>query len=452
MNTHLRGHRHIYAAMLTVSVLLMQHAPVAAQSSFEMLPPLGDGRQGIGDYSQPRNTGTANDAMNPAANSANTAGAFFELRPHCESADFYTAFNKPPREGITPVAESTCPSYDVKDPLTLQTAELREGDSLDMDLIIRNPGSVPLERFRAWIAYDPTVMEGELIEISKAFPTPTPGENDFSVSDGMIKLSGTADVPQSASMLIVARIRLHMLPTTQSGIPMTFYDATGTPDSRTAIMGTGGTNVATTAPGSVMVRISPSAPAPAASSVPMSAMSASSASSALTQASVSSTGTQPPSSGIFDMLQVQQLKVTTEGSSVFLAWNKLPSAELVGYNLYYGTISGQYLQKRSVDKNSTNITIRALPEGVTYYFAVRGVDANNRETDFSQEVGISVGNPATSTAPLSASTINRAPNTPRTGGTVSGETGMTSTLILFVLLSAAIGTGLAFRRQLSAKV
>ncbi len=152
--------------------------------------------------------------------------------------------------------------------------------------------------------------------------------------------------------------------------------------------------------------------------------------------------TRPPSSG----------RVTTEGSSVFLAWDKLPSADLVGYNLYYGTVSGQYLQKRSIDKNTTSMTIRALPEGVTYYFAIRGVDKDNRETDFSQEVGISVGNPATSTSPLSASAIERAPNTPRTGGNVSGETGLASTAVLFLVLSAVIGTGLAFRRQLSAKV
>ncbi|UPA23115.1 fibronectin type III domain-containing protein [Candidatus Peribacteria bacterium] len=457
MNTHTTCRRRARTLLVAASVVLSMQTQAFAQS-FEMLPPLGDGREYAAG---PSTNNTANNgAMNGAATDAAAQGTMFELRPHCDSAEYRTAFAVAPKEGVAPVPDSSCASYEVKDPLTRQTSELREGDALDMDLIIKNPTSKPIQRFRAWIAYDPTVMEGELIEVANAFPTPTPGENDFSTTDGMIKVSGAATTPQNGQSIIVARIRLHMLPGTQTAVPMTFYDATGTVGSHTAIItmdGSTETNSATATPGSLLVKVLPSATGGTASSTPV-AGSVSSSTESLASSSVSSAGDNASSapsgstSGVFEMLQVQQLKVTTEGSSVFLAWNKLPSADLVGYNVYYGTISGQYLQKRSVDKNSTNITIRALPEGVTYYFAVRGVSKDNRETDFSQEVGISVGNPATSTSPLSASAINRAPNTPRTGGNVSGETGPASTVMLFVLLSAVIGTGLAFRRQLSAKV
>lgn len=401
-----------------------------------------------------------------AASSSASVGATFILRPHCDSTDFRAAFAVT-NTVTAAVSDSACPDFAVKDPQTRQTQSLKEGDPLDMDLILVNPSAQPITRFRAWIAYDPTVIEGELLDVATAFPTPTPGEKDFSVSDGMIKVSGSADTPQTGTHLIVAHIRLHALPTTQTSVPMTFYDVTGTVSSHTAIIiknGTTETNIASDVPGTLLVQMTPS---PTTSVTVSSSMTASGAvssasSSALTASSAQSVAAstaassiplaQPaPTPSVFNLLQVQHLKLTTEGSSVFLAWDTLPSADLVGYNLYYGTISGKYLQKRSVDKNSTTMTIRALPEGVTYYFAVRGVNAQNTETDFSQEVGISVGNPKTSTAPLSASALTQAPQTPQTSGTVSGTTGPSSSLLLFLLVSAVAGTALAFRRQLSAK-
>lgn len=442
---------------LVASVAYSLQAPVLAQTTdFVMLPPLGvENKFGSDSFGTNGASGNGDMPVNAAGDTMGS-NSIFELRPHCDSVDYRAAFSLPPKEGIMPVMDSECPQYDVKDPQTRQTATLKEGDALDWDLVIHNPTNQPVQRFRAWIAYDPTVLEGELIEIAKAFPTPTPGETDFSQADGMIKVSASADTPQTGAKMIVARIRLHTLSTAQSSVPVTFYDATGRADSHTAIFvrnGTQDTNIATAVPGSVVVRVTPSSGSAQSTSASASA-TVTTSSTATSTAVPSSAAASAPSNnaGIFALLQVQNLRVTTEGGSVFLAWNKLPSADLAGYNLYYGTISGQYVQKRGIDKNATSMTIRALPEGVTYYFAIRGVDADNRETDFSQEVGISVGNPATSTAPLSASAIERAPSTPRTGGNVSGETGMASTVALFLFLSAAIGTGLAFRRQLSAKV
>lgn len=83
--------------------------------------------------------------------------------------------------------------------------------------------------------------------------------------------------------------------------------------------------------------------------------------------------------------------------------------------------------------------------GTTYYFAVRGVNGRDQETEFSQEVGISVGNPRTSTAPLTANSIPS--GTPGTNGTVAGETGLSSIILAFLLVSAITGTFLAYRRQ-----
>lgn len=139
--------------------------------------------------------------------------------------------------------------------------------------------------------------------------------------------------------------------------------------------------------------------------------------------------------------------MTTEGSSVFLAWDALPSTELVGYNIYYGTTTGKYIQRRGVEKDATSLTLRALPVGTTYYFAIRAVNDKNQETEFSQEVGVSVGNPSTSTAPLTANSLPT--RTPSTNGSVAGETGVSTMLLPLLLISAVIGTFVAFRRQQS---
>lgn len=368
----------------------------------------------------------------------------FELRPHCESMEADAAFGTNIVPGTQPISDSQCTSYDVQDPQTKKTPVLKEGDPLDMDLIIHNPAGKPVERFRAWIAFDPSVVEGEKIDISKFFPTPMPGETDFSTADGYIKVSGSADTAQTAATIIVAHIRMHVLKSSLSSSPVTFYDASGSATSHTGVFvknGSDETNICSTTLGTLSIQLT--------GTTPPTGGAMSTASSMQTTTS-GATMSAPAQNTAFSLLQVQNLKLTTDGSSVFLAWDKLPSSELVGYNLYYGTISGKYIQKRSVDKNTTNITIRALPTGTTYYFAIRGVNAQYQETDFSQEAGISVGDPATSTAPLTASVKDMSPSTPKTGGTISGDTGSPSTILLFAALCAVIGTSLAFRRQLSA--
>lgn len=380
----------------------------------------------------------------------------FELRPHCDSVAFRASF-----EGVssasssassTAIEDAACPKFTVKDPTTVQTDTMKEGDILDIDLVLQNPTAKSLTRFRAWLAYDPAALNGETLEISKLFPTPSPDEQNFSVSDGYIKLSATADSAQSANTIVLAHLRLKVQKGSSAGSPIAFYDASGTLNAHTAIINKTGnqeTVIAMSNAGTLLVNMegSGAAASSAASTQSSSTVSAGSSVSSASAASESSA----PSSLLFPMLQVQRVKVTTEGSSVFLAWDVLPSAELIGYNLYYGATSGKYIQKRSIDKSTTNMTIRALPTGVTYYFAVRGVNAKNEETDFSQEVAVSVGDPKTSTAPLTTSGRTQPPKTPATGGKVSGDTGPTSGLLLFLGLSAVIGTGLAFRRQLSAR-
>lgn len=413
----------------------------------------------------------------------------FELRPHCVESDHAAADDAfggevPEIDGITTLTQGTqtpCPPFPVRDPLSKQTEPLKVGDTLDMDLVLHNPKAMPITRYRAWILYDSTVLEGVTFELSDAFPVPTPGEADFSIADNYIKASATSAQPVSSTKIVLARITLKVLTAPANGVILAFHNPSGTETAHTGAFVTEGgqeANVAANVQGSLVVRFagtgsSAASVAPVASSVPaatgsvssVASVPASSTASSVASA-ISSAPTFFPSSSslsssssssvaavptVFTKLQVQALRVTTEGSSAFLAWNPLPSAELAGYNLYYGSISGRYLQRRSVDKDAQTITIRALPVGQTYYFAVRAVNASGAESDYSQEVAVTIGNPATSTSPLSGNLIEGPQgNAPGTGGNVAGESGPASWIALLLGISAVLGTAFAFRRQMTA--
>lgn len=155
----------------------------------------------------------------------------------------------------------------------------------------------------------------------------------------------------------------------------------------------------------------------------------------------------------FSLLQVRNLRATTESGIAYLKWDDLRSSMLKAYNVYYGTTSGQYIQRKIVPSGTPSVTIRNLPEGTTYYFAIRGVDMNDEESAFGQEVGVEIGDPSSSTAPLVASFLTDAPGEhPLIGqgvGDLPGETGAASTLSLLLIVAAVIGTIFASRRQIA---
>jgi len=104
-----------------------------------------------------------------------------------------------------------------------------------------------------------------------------------------------------------------------------------------------------------------------------------------------------------------------------------------------------------VKSDTRTLTVRALPVGVTYYFAIRAVSGNGTESDFSQEVAVTIGNPATSTSPLSGNLLEGPNgNSPDTDGNVAGESGPETWIAMLLVVSAVLGTLFAFRRQWTA--
>ncbi|MAE68269.1 MAG: fibronectin type III domain-containing protein [Candidatus Peribacteraceae bacterium] len=157
----------------------------------------------------------------------------------------------------------------------------------------------------------------------------------------------------------------------------------------------------------------------------------------------------------FSLLQIRNTRVTTDGSSVFLAWDHLRSSQLKAYTVYYSKTSGRYMQRRTIDKSENSLTLRSLEPGKRYYFAVRALSKKDEESAFSREVSIVVGDPDSSSAPLVAGSISTGPgknpvaNLIGDGGPVPvpGETGLPSAMALFLIGSAVVGTTFASRRQ-----
>ncbi len=160
----------------------------------------------------------------------------------------------------------------------------------------------------------------------------------------------------------------------------------------------------------------------------------------------------PSGSSTFTLLQVQNVRVTTRDTQIFLGWDPLSSTELGGYNIYYGTVSGRYIQRRSIPSTASSLVLRDLQPDVTYFLAVRAVNLSGQESIFSQEVSVTVGKPETSSSPLLATEPAQLPppeNTITTHGGkgVTGTTGVSDNVFILAVISACIGTAFAFARH-----
>lgn len=70
---------------------------------------------------------------------------------------------------------------------------------------------------------------------------------------------------------------------------------------------------------------------------------------------------------------------------IVLNWSASASTNVAGYNVYYGTNSGNYPYKINVG-SSTSVTISNLPPGITYYLSATAYDALGNESAFSSEI------------------------------------------------------------------
>jgi Fibronectin type III domain len=79
----------------------------------------------------------------------------------------------------------------------------------------------------------------------------------------------------------------------------------------------------------------------------------------------------------------------TQAASVSLQWNPGSAINVTGYNIYYGTSSGDYKNEVTVG-NVSGATISNLTCGAAYYFAATAVDSAGDESGFSNEATFTI--------------------------------------------------------------
>ena len=68
--------------------------------------------------------------------------------------------------------------------------------------------------------------------------------------------------------------------------------------------------------------------------------------------------------------------------SVQLNWSPSSSPDVVGYNIYYGGVNGEFTNEISVG-TATNVTVSGLLDNTTYYFAARTISSSGTEGPYS---------------------------------------------------------------------
>src|ERR1017187_9399842 len=74
---------------------------------------------------------------------------------------------------------------------------------------------------------------------------------------------------------------------------------------------------------------------------------------------------------------------------VTVDWVPNPSADVIGYNVYFGTQSGYYSDEVSVT-GTNEAVIYGLAQGATYYFVVTALDSSGEESVYSSEASYTV--------------------------------------------------------------
>ena len=84
--------------------------------------------------------------------------------------------------------------------------------------------------------------------------------------------------------------------------------------------------------------------------------------------------------------------------SLTLEWDPSPDPDVVAYQLYYGSDSGQYTNVVFAGPITT-VTIDNLAGGVTYYFTATSLNSSGLESDFAPELSYTMPAPSSLPAP-----------------------------------------------------
>ena len=362
------------------------------------------------------------------------ANVLIKLRPHCEVAN--------------------CPDFPLYDSETFITNGLNVGDTLDIDIVLQNPTGQSLQSVQSWVKYDSKILKGLEVKISDRFPLVAPGESGFAPESGVVKI-GASNVSggMRESEIAFARITFQVLKEmTDISSLVSFHEFSllgQEGKTKVLVIEEGRTvNVLKTRPRELRLYFGENPPPsviPPSTNPPVIPPVTNPPVNPPTNPPTIPPITPPLTDPTFAVLRPQGLRVMTKDDQVFLIWNALLDPRVVGYNIYYGTVSGRYIQRRTISSETTGVTIRNLPPGTRMYFALTAFNAGAQDSEYSDEVAVTVGDPASSTAPF---TLAENGNVKPGNGGVPVGTGMPLTAIIVLAVIALLaGFGSFFFRR-----
>jgi Cohesin domain len=275
-----------------------------------------------------------------------------------------------------------------------------KGDEFTVDVMLKNPSQQNVISVRTWLSYDPKALSATALDTSASpFALPAPGEDGISADEGRVMI-GRANITGGVkdAQVKVATVHFKVLSAYKDKTTISFYDYQVNELGHTSvnIVDQGfPLNILGKEPDKLDIQLNPQGGTSVPATTPP----------ATTQTTVPTTTAPSTSSDMggegfsTDLIRPTNLKVNTGSGYVDLVWDAPTDPARVGFNVYYGQTSGVYARRRTIG-NTNAFRLDGLTNNETYYLAVTAFDSLNRESDYSNEVGVIVNQPLSSTAPF----------------------------------------------------
>ncbi len=290
------------------------------------------------------------------------------------------------------------------------------GQEFAVDIVLKNPSQQNVISVRSWLSYDPMALEATALETrDSVFNLAAPGEDDISASEGKVKV-GRSNISGGVSdvEVKVATVHFKVKSALAGKTSISFYDYQVSELGHTSVNIIDGgfpLNILGKSPDKLEMQLNPGGASAPVNPVPV------------TYPVVPETPVAPnygvggDSGYSTDLVRPMNLKANTGSGYIDLVWDAAYDPARAGFNLYYGKTSGQYARRRTLGNNNA-FRLDGLSNNETYYLSVTAFDQLNRESDYSNEVGIIVNQPLSSTAPFQSvfdQTYQSIPQQPQNG-------------------------------------
>ena len=277
--------------------------------------------------------------------------------------------------------------------------QVSQGQEFTVDIMLKNPSQQNVISVRSWLSYDPMALQATAIDTKDSvFNLGAPGEDDISASEGKIKI-GRSNISGGVTdaEVKVATVHFQVQSALAGKTTISFYDYQVGELGHTGVdIIDGGfvANILGKEPDKLDLQLNPGgSAAPVVTPEPVT-------NPVIPYEPVSTDNGVGGNVGFAtDLVRPLNLKANTGSGYIDLAWDATVDPARVGFNLYYGKTSGQYARRRTLG-NLNAFRLDGLTNNEAYYLSVTAFDQLNRESDYSNEVGIIVNQPLSSTAPF----------------------------------------------------